>query len=50
MRRISGLRRHVSLARQIHMALYTHPDLSHSATEINNEAHITVDKMSQCWS
>lgn len=31
-------------------ALYKHPDLSDSAAEINDNAHITVDKMSQCGS
>lgn len=33
---------------QIHTAPYKHLDLSHSATEINGDAHITVDRMSQC--
>lgn len=35
---------------QIHTVLYKHPDLtlSHSTTERNGNAHITVDKMSQC--
>lgn len=38
------------LSLQIHTALYKHPDFSHSATEINDDAHITVDRMSQCGS
>ncbi len=34
---------------QIHTALYKHSYVSHSATERNCNAHITVDKMYQWW-